>query len=316
PAPARRTARWCGPSRGRSRGRRSGCRRFSCGGGNVHERHAAALPRSSFLVGLVHFGVGCVSYRGGGKAAAQEELCPFALLGAIRGGLAAVMPAQLVHRADVPVHLALVQQLADRRVGQAVGLQFHADARRTVALGGAVAQEHPGEAFVVLVVLLAEPDHGLIGLVGGVAALAEFAAQFALRLLAACEQAQRLVVGAGAWFLLGGVVTAFHARRPGNQVESAPSPPTLSPDESGERESSWSSTLRLFQRFLGRRGGLAGTAHQQAGAQLGVDLVGDGGVVAQELAHVFLALADAIALVAVPGAGLVDQVLCHAQLDD
>src|SRR6185312_761495 len=73
---------------------------------------------------------------------------------------------------------------------------------------------------------------------------------------------------------------------------------------------------RLFQRFLGRRGGLAGTAHQQAGAQLGVDLVGDGGVVAQELAHVFLALADAVALVAVPGAGLVDQVLRHDQPDD
>src|SRR6185312_7453017 len=78
------------------------------------------------------------------------------------------------------------------------------------ALGGAIAQQHPGEAFVVLVVLLAKPGQRRVGFAAGVTALIEFAAEFALRLLATCKQAQRLVVGAGAGFA-GVAVAAFHA---------------------------------------------------------------------------------------------------------
>src|SRR5574337_119121 len=73
---------------------------------------------------------------------------------------------------------------------------------------------------------------------------------------------------------------------------------------------------RFLEGLFRRRCGRLADRHQQAFAQLFVDLVGDGRVVAQELAHVLLALADAVAVVAVPGAGLVDQVFGHAQLDD
>src|ERR1700754_2430499 len=73
----------------------------------------------------------------------------------------------------------------------------------------------------------------------------------------------------------------------------------------------------LFQRLFRGGGGQSALARcQQAQTQLGVDLIGNGRVVAQELADIFLALADTVALVAVPGAGLVDEVLRHAQLDD
>src|SRR5690348_1768138 len=73
---------------------------------------------------------------------------------------------------------------------------------------------------------------------------------------------------------------------------------------------------RFLERLFGTGRGRLAHRHQQAFAQLLVDLVGDGRIVAQELAHVLLALADAVAVVAVPGAGLVDQVLRHAQFDD
>src|SRR5512139_457550 len=54
--------------------------------------------------------------------------------------------------------------------------------------------------------------------------------------------------------------------------------------------------------------------------KLGADSLLDGGrdvlVLEQEVARVFLALADALALEAVPGARLLDDVLLHAEIDD
>src|SRR5580700_11614584 len=55
---------------------------------------------------------------------------------------------------------------------------------------------------------------------------------------------------------------------------------------------------------------------QKLQAYLLLDLAGDGLVLLQEVAHVVLALPDALALVAVPGAGLLDDPLGAAELDD
>src|SRR5690606_9234402 len=70
-------------------------------------------------------------------------------------------------------------------------------------------------------------------------------------------------------------------------------------------------TLRLFGRHLG-----GALLRQQLRADLRLDLLGDRRVLDQKLAHVLLALADAIPVVAVPGAGLLDDVLAHAEIDD
>src|SRR5690554_2765586 len=70
-------------------------------------------------------------------------------------------------------------------------------------------------------------------------------------------------------------------------------------------------TLRPFGRRLGRA-----LLRQQLRADLRLDLGGDGRVLDQELARVLLALADPIPVVAVPGAGLLDDVLAHAEIDD
>src|SRR3984885_2615671 len=76
------------------------------------------------------------------------------------------------------------------------------------------------------------------------------------------------------------------------------------------------SASRFLERLFRGRGGRLADRHQQALAQQLVDLVRHCRVVAQVLAHVLLALTDAVALVAVPGAGFVDQVLRHDQFDD
>src|ERR1700674_4307049 len=55
---------------------------------------------------------------------------------------------------------------------------------------------------------------------------------------------------------------------------------------------------------------------QQLHAYLLLDLTRDYLVLLQEIAHVVLALADALALVAVPGAGLINDALRASQLDD
>src|SRR5690348_11652677 len=73
-----------------------------------------------------------------------------------------------------------------------------------------------------------------------------------------------------------------------------------------------SASVRLG-RDLGDRHA-AGDAHRLA--DLLLDLLGDGGVVAQELARVVLPLADLLALVGVPGAGLLDDAVVHPELDD
>ena len=66
-------------------------------------------------------------------------------------------------------------------------------------------------------------------------------------------------------------------------------------------------------------GGLAGTGQQRHAerlAHLVLDLARELGVLAQELARVVLALADLLAVVGVPGAGLVDDAGVDAQVDD
>src|SRR5690606_25845130 len=65
---------------------------------------------------------------------------------------------------------------------------------------------------------------------------------------------------------------------------------------------------------IGRTRGQRGDV--QHFADLVFDLVGQIGVLAQELAGVVLALTDLFALVGIPGAGLVDDLVGHAQVDD
>src|SRR5678816_3719022 len=71
-------------------------------------------------------------------------------------------------------------------------------------------------------------------------------------------------------------------------------------------------TLRLFQF---RRGSRCYNLRRQQRAQLVLDVLGDSRVVLQVLARVVLALADAFAAVAVPGAGLVDDLVVAAHVD-
>src|SRR5450759_634249 len=54
---------------------------------------------------------------------------------------------------------------------------------------------------------------------------------------------------------------------------------------------------------------------EQLRAQLRIDRCGDFGVLLQIQARVVLALADAVAVVAVPGAGFLDEVVGDAELD-
>src|SRR5690606_34281113 len=56
--------------------------------------------------------------------------------------------------------------------------------------------------------------------------------------------------------------------------------------------------------------------HAQGLADLVLDLAGQIGVLAQEFAGVVLALADFLATIGVPGAGLVDDLGRHPQVDD
>src|SRR5690606_38981349 len=70
------------------------------------------------------------------------------------------------------------------------------------------------------------------------------------------------------------------------------------------------STLRLVDRRVGA------FLRQELRADLRLDLGGDRGILDQELARVLLALADAVAVVAVPGTRLLDDVLAHAEIDD
>src|SRR5262249_28362857 len=65
---------------------------------------------------------------------------------------------------------------------------------------------------------------------------------------------------------------------------------------------------------FGRRGHSAGDPDRFP--DLRFDLLGHGRVVLQEFARVVLALPDLLALVGVPGAGLLDDAMQHPELDD
>src|SRR5690606_35206088 len=62
--------------------------------------------------------------------------------------------------------------------------------------------------------------------------------------------------------------------------------------------------------------GLALLARQQLLADAGFDVAGDLRVLRQEVASIFLALTDALTVVAVPGAGFFHHALGHADIDD
>src|SRR6266853_2815148 len=64
------------------------------------------------------------------------------------------------------------------------------------------------------------------------------------------------------------------------------------------------------------RAASGGDRNADCGADLGLDLCRDVTVLSQPLAGVVLALADLVAVVRVPGAGLLDDVMHHAKLDD
>src|SRR5690349_14330052 len=73
--------------------------------------------------------------------------------------------------------------------------------------------------------------------------------------------------------------------------------------------------LLAFRRFRSAVG-LALYHRQQLRTDLGFDVARDFRMLLQEHAGIFLALANALALVAVPGAGLLDDVLRAAHVDD
>src|SRR5581483_6672691 len=239
---------------------------------------------------VVHFGVGNKPNCGGGKAAAQEEGRAFAAFRAVSDPLAAVLLAQLCGGRRVPVDLRVIQQCTDRVFRQAVRTQFRAHARRAITLRDARTQDHLAETAVVLIVLLTETCDRLTRFRLIVAAALQPRAQLALRMLAAREHGQAAVVGAALvalfLFVLG---------------ETTHGPPEL----------------RLY--FLGTLGRHHATsvAHgsQQLGAQRFVQFLGDARVVLQVLARIFLALPDALAAVAVPSAGFLDQIVVDAQFD-
>src|SRR5699024_10418828 len=167
------------------------------------------------------------------------------------------------------------------------GAQLGTQALRAVALADTAAHQHLGKTRIVLVMRLAETLHGVVDFVARIAVARQFGAKLPTRLLAPGQQSQRLVVGRTPGPLVPGgfVVTRTHDRR--------------------QARSGLFGRAFLVLAFGFFLGGLGLAGDQQLFAQLGVDLVGDLGVVLEVLAHVFLALADARAVVAVPGAGLV-----------
>src|SRR5215471_13280263 len=73
------------------------------------------------------------------------------------------------------------------------------------------------------------------------------------------------------------------------------------------------STRSSLDEFLGDRRRSLGIAERRA--QLVLDFLGDGRVVLEVLSGVVLALADALAAVAVPGTGLLDDAVVAAHVD-
>jgi hypothetical protein len=113
-----------------------------------------------------------------------------------------------------PIDIGGVEQAADACIRQAVAFQLSAQAHGAVALGGATADQHFGEAVVVLVVLLAQTIQCLVGLLAHITLATQFLTQFAARVLAACEQTQGLVVGAGLGLFRGFIAgLALHGPR-------------------------------------------------------------------------------------------------------
>src|SRR6202012_2409753 len=131
---------------------------------------------------------------GGGKASTQEELRPAGAFGGVRRALGAISAPQLRGGGPGPIGIERIQQAADARIGQAVALQFGAQAHRAVALGDAAADQYFGETLVILVVLGAEAVQGFIGFLAGVAVATQLLAQLTAGVFATREQAQRLVV--------------------------------------------------------------------------------------------------------------------------
>src|SRR5690554_6986273 len=101
--------------------------------------------------------------------------------------------------------------------------------------------------------------------------------QLGTRVLAPSQQPDSVIPGRGPWFIRA---TNRHDLE---QIAFAPC-------VSGSRFCDF--------LFLGARGA------QQLGTNLTLDLLHDGGIIFEELGGISLALADLVALVAVPGAGL------------
>src|SRR5574337_1751168 len=276
------------------------------------------------------------SNRGGGKTATAKESRALAALGVIGGGSGSVLLAKLRPRQRRPVGVRRIQQRADRGIRQPVRTQFGADAVRSVALPCPGAHDHLAEAVVVLIVLIAQAFQRVGRLLLTATGMLQPRTQFALRVLAAGQHAQRAVVGAA------GFIARLHVRYSllppgeGRDARSCPGPKgrmrvrlvmggedyrsvqfRVPPEPSPQPLSRWrgSKSGLDFLGIFGRgHAALAGTV-QQFGTQRFIELLRDGRVVLEILAGVFLALADTFATVAVPGAGLFDQVVEHAQLD-
>src|SRR5690606_25000722 len=182
-------------------------------------------------------------------------------------------------------------------------------------------------ARVVLPAGVGQPGHGGLRLVRLDAACSQLAGELPAGVLATGQQPQRPLDGGGLRTLPPQSRAVAHDAPgphppPGQQgpdwsqpATSGPSAPSV-PGEGWKRRPSLAAKIIPDSVRSDRVVITLGLGHRQhLFAQLGFQLQGDLGIFLEVGACVFLALADTLAAVAVPGAGLVEELGLHAQLD-
>src|SRR5690348_12385270 len=251
---------------------------------------------------------------GGAETAAQEECRALAALGMIESGLRAVLLVHLRARQRQPVGIRRVQQSVDRRIGEPVRTQFGADTVRAVTLPHPRAHDHLAEAIVVLIVLVVQTPECAFRFLLVATGMLQPRAQFALRVLAAGEHAERAIVGAALGSIAAHIPVAFHRIGEPSTIATPTTFTATSVQDFAVLHPGYD--LRLdFLGIFGRGDTARTRSGQQLGAQGFIQLLRRGRVVLEILTGIFLALPDALATVAVPRARFLDQVVDDAQFD-
>src|SRR5690606_34117829 len=183
------------------------------------------------------------------------------------------------------------------------------------------------KARIVLPARVGQLCHGGQRLVRLHAARGELAGEFPPRMFAPGQQAQGPLGGGGLRALSPRARTVVHAaparwRPAGGAAAHRPTPAASEPATLPVAGRVWVKRPSLAAKMVPDSAGSGrvfialGLDHRlQLLAQLGFQFQGDLGILLEVVAGVLLALADALAAVAVPGAGLVDELGVHAQLD-